>query len=106
LVKAFAKGGLTFPMTKAEWGTLMMWIDTVARSFDSAYRDMVLAAFRGPSQQLRFQLPIPSFNMEAIEIDIGTPMDISTFSDAEPIIPAAHEKGKGKAIKLGKEKRE
>jgi hypothetical protein len=75
LVKAFAKGGLTFLMTKAEWGTLMMQIDTIAQSFDSAYRDMVLAAFRGPSQQLCFQPPVPSFDMEAIEIDIGTPMD-------------------------------
>jgi hypothetical protein len=67
---------------------------------------MVLAAFQGPSQQLCFQLPVPSFDMEAIEIDIGAPMDVSTFSDAEPIIPAMHEKGKVKAIKPGKEKRE
>jgi hypothetical protein len=106
LVKAFAKGGLTFPMTEAEWGTLMMRIDTVTQSFDSAYRDMVLAAFRGPLQQLRFQLPVPSFDMEAIEIDLGAPMDVSAFSDVEPIIPAACEKGKGKGIELGKEKRE
>jgi hypothetical protein len=106
LVKAFAKGRLTFPMTEAEWGTLMMWINTITRSFDSAYCDMVLAAFWGPSQQLRFQLPFPSFDMEAIKIDISAPMDVSTFSDAEPIIPAVHEKGKAKAIELGKEKRE
>jgi hypothetical protein len=68
-------------------------------------RDL-LAAFWGPSQQLRFQLPVPSFNMEAIEIDISTPMDVSAFSNAEPIIPAAREKGKVKVIEPGKEKRE
>jgi hypothetical protein len=106
LVKAFAKGGLTFPMTEAEWGTLMTRIDTVVQSFDSAYRDMVLAAFRGPSQQLCFQPPVPSFDMEAIKIDIGAPMDVSAFSDVEPIIPTAREKAKAKAIELGKEKRE
>jgi hypothetical protein len=106
LVKAFAKGGLMFPMTEAQWGTLMMRIDTIARSFDLAYHDMVLAAFRGPSQQLRFQLPVPSFDMEAIEIDIGAPMDVSAFSDTEPIVPTAHEKGKAKVIEPGKEKRE
>jgi hypothetical protein len=89
-------------MTEAEWGTFMMWIDTVAQNFDSAYHDMVLAAFQGPSQQLCFQLPVPSFDMEAIKIDIGAPMDISAFSDVEPIIPAMH----GKGIELGKEKRE
>jgi hypothetical protein len=33
-------------------------------------------------------------------------MDVSAFSNAEPIIPAVHEKGKGKVIELGKEKRE
>jgi hypothetical protein len=88
-------------MSQAEWSELMARVETVSQHFDSAYRDLVLGAFRGPSQQLRFQSPIFSFDTPTIDIDIGAPMDVSpppAFGDAEPIVPAAREKGKAKAI--------
>src|SRR6266446_9232855 len=83
-------------MSQAEWGELMARVETVSQHFD-----LVLGAFRGPSQQLRFQLPIFSFDTPTIDINIGAPMDVSpppAFSDAEPIVPATREKGKVKAI--------
>jgi len=76
----------------------MSWIDAVSQHFDSAYRNLVLGAFRGPSQQLRFQPPVFSFDTPTIDIDIGAPMDVSpppALGDMEPITPAAREKGKG-----------
>jgi len=88
-------------MTQAEWGDVMSRIEAVSEHFDSAYRDLVLGAFRGPSQQLRFQPPVFSFDTPTIDIDIGAPMDVSpppAFGDAEPIVPAAREKGKAKAV--------
>src|SRR6266446_1920681 len=89
-------------MSQAEWGELMARVETVSQHFD-----LVLGAFRGPSQQLRFQLPIFSFDTPTIDIDIGAPMDVPpppAFSDVEPITPAVHEKGKGKVIELDKKK--
>jgi len=101
LVKAFVTGQLEFPMTEAEWGVVMTRIETVAQHFDSAYRDIVLNAFRAPSQRLRFQPPVLSFATESIEIEIGVPMDVSplrAFEKAEPIIIAVPNKGKAHAI--------
>jgi len=96
-------------MSQAEWGDVMSRIEAVAQHFDSAYRDLVLGAFRGPSQQLRFQPPAFSFDTPTIDIDIGAPMDVSpppAFGDAEPIVPAAREKGKAKAIESPTKKEE
>src|SRR6267378_5604358 len=65
----------------------------------------VLGAFRGPSQQLHFQPPVFSFDTPTMDIDIGAPMDVSpppAFGDVEPIVPAAREKGKAKALELDK----
>jgi hypothetical protein len=108
LIRAFASNRLTLPMTEAEWGFVMTRIEIVARNFDSAYRDMVMGAFRGPSPQLRFQPPALSFDTQTFEIDAGAPMDVSSpaFGEAEPVIAAVREKGKAKAIEPEKEKRE
>src|SRR6266446_4329432 len=98
-------------MTQAEWGDVMSRIEAVSAHFDSAYRDLVLGAFRGPSQQLHFQPPVFLFDTPTININIGAPMDVSpppAFGDAEPIVPAAREKGKAKAVKspMKKERKE
>ena len=87
----------------------MSRIEVISAHFDSTYRDLVLGAFREPSQQLRFQPPVFSFDMLTIDIDIGAPMDVSpppAFGDAEPIVPAAREKGKAKAIESPTKKEE
>ena len=101
MAKTFASHDLTFPMSQAEWGDVMSRIEATSAHFDSAYRDLVLGAFRGPSQQLRFQPPAFSFDTPTIDIDIGAPMDVSpppVFGEAEPVVPAAREKGKARAI--------
>ena len=87
----------------------MSRIEAVSAHFDSTYRDLVLGAFRGPSQQLRFQPPVFSFDTPTIDIDIGAPMDVSpppAFGDAEPVVPAAREKGKARAIESPTKKEE
>jgi len=95
-------------MTEAEWGAVVTRIETVAQRFDSVYRDMVLNAFRGPSQRLRFQQPALPFANDSIEI-ISGPMDVSpprAFGAEQPIILVAPTKGKEKAAEPAKEKKE